>query len=101
MHLASDYVHSYRSAGGRCARCRVRLYLPEDVLDTLVVIKANKLSTPLVWIEHRSKESTGGGQETFELVVYSSYEVGERAHYLGRREPGLGMLPGRGWIGQV
>ena len=114
MHLASDYIHPYRSAGGRRARCRVRIYLPDDVLDTPVVIcselpnnlggsvtnsvegiaagviRANKLPTPLVWIEHRPKESTGGELETFELVVFSSYEVTERAPYLGERRTWIG-----------
>ena len=47
------------------------------------VIQANELSTPLVWIEHWPKESTDAGEETFELVVFSSYEVEERAPYLG------------------
>jgi hypothetical protein len=56
------------------------------------VIQANKLLTPLVWIEHQTKESRGGGQETFELVVFSSYEVEERAHYLGET---------RAWIGDA
>ena len=46
------------------------------------VIQANELPTPLVWIEHWPDESTEG-QETFELVVFSSYEVIERAPYLG------------------
>lgn len=106
MHLASDYIHPYKSAGGRRARCRVRIYLPDDVRDAPVVvcselpnnpggsvtdsaevmaaavIRNNELPTPLVWIEHWPKESTGGGAETFELVVFSSYEVEERAPYL-------------------
>jgi hypothetical protein len=46
------------------------------------VIRANELPTPLVWIEHWPKESTRGA-ETFELVVFSSYETEERAPYLG------------------
>jgi hypothetical protein len=106
MHLASDYIHSYRDAGGRPAHCRVRIYLPEDMHDVPVVIcselpnnpggsitnsaevvaagviRANELPTHLVWIEHWPEESTEG-QETFELVVFSSYEVVERAPYLG------------------
>jgi hypothetical protein len=114
MHLASDYIHPYRSAGGRRARCRVRIYLPDDILDDPVVIcselpnnpggsitnsveviaaeviRANELPTPLVWIEHWSKESTGGGAETFELVVFSSYEVEERAPYLGEPRARIG-----------
>ncbi len=47
--------------------------------------------TPLVWIEHWPKASTEG-QETFELVVFSSYEVVERAPYLGET---------RAWIGEA
>jgi hypothetical protein len=103
MHLASDYIHPYKDAGGRLARCRVRIYLPDDVRDAPVVIcselpnnpggsvtnsaeviaagviQANELITPLVWIEHWPKETTDG-LETFELVVFSSYEVVERGH---------------------
>jgi len=108
MHLASDYIHPYKSAGGRPAQCRVRIYLPDDVRDVPVVIcselpnnpggsitnsveviaaeviRNNELPTPLVWVEHWPKESTGG-EETFELVVFSSYEVEERAPYLGEK----------------
>jgi hypothetical protein len=43
------------------------------------VIRAHNLPTPLVWIEHWPRQSTDGGEETFELVVFSSYEVTERA----------------------
>jgi hypothetical protein len=56
------------------------------------VIQANELPTPLVWIEHWPKESIDGGQETFELVVFSSYEVVERTPYLGET---------RAWIGDA
>jgi hypothetical protein len=82
MHLATDYIHPYKDAGGSPARCRVRIYLPDDVRDAPVVIcsevpnnpggsitnsaeviaagviLANELPTPLVWIEHWPKEST-------------------------------------------
>ena len=107
MHLASDYIHPYRDAGGGPAHCRVRIYLPDDMRDTPVVIcselpnnpggsitnsaeviaagviRTNELPTPLVWVEHWPEESTDGGEETFELVVFSSYEVTERAPNLG------------------
>jgi hypothetical protein len=107
MHLASDYIHPYKDAWGRPSHCRVRIFLSDDVLDSPVVvcselpnnpdgsitnsaetiaagvIQANELSTPLVWIEHWPKESSDGGEETFELVVFSSYKVEERAPYLG------------------
>ena len=56
------------------------------------MIQNNKLPTPLVWIEQRPEESTNGGEETFELVVFSGYEVIERAPYLGGDE---GMDRGR------
>ena len=106
MHLASDYIHPYKDAGGLPSHCRVRIYLPDDVRDAPVVICSelpnnpggsitnsaemtaagviltNELPTPLVWIEHWP-EGTTEGQETFELVVFSSYEVVERAPYLG------------------
>ncbi len=45
------------------------------------VIRYHKLSAP-VWIEHYPKEATDGHSETFELVVFSSYELIERAPYL-------------------
>jgi hypothetical protein len=54
------------------------------------VIRTNELPTLLVWIEHWPEETTEG-QETFELVVFSSYEVVERAPYLGET---------RAWIGE-
>ena len=82
MHLTSDYMHSYKDAGGRPARCRVRIYLLDDARDAPVVICSelpnnpggsttnfaeviaagviltNELPTPLVWIEHWPKETT-------------------------------------------
>src|SRR5215207_1699225 len=46
MHLASDYIHPFRSAGGRRARCRVWVYLPDDVLDAPVVICSELPNNP-------------------------------------------------------
>ena len=46
------------------------------------VIKVNELPPSLAWVEHWLEESTHGGEETFELVVFSSYEVTERTPYL-------------------
>ena len=113
MHLASDYIYPYKDTGGRPAHCRARIYLPEDMRDAPVVIcselpnnpggsitnsaeviaagviRANELPTPLVWIEHWPEESTEG-QESFELVVFSSYELTQRTPYLGET---------RAWIG--
>jgi hypothetical protein len=116
VHLTGDYIHPYKDAGGCSAHCRVRIYLPDDEGDAPVVIcsevpnnpggsitnsaeaiaagviRAQELPTPLVWIEHWPEESTDGGAETFELVVFSSYEVMERAPYLGQT---------RAWIGHT
>jgi hypothetical protein len=104
MHLASDYIHTTPRGG----TCRIRIYLPEDERDALVVIcselaynegssvtysahqvaaeviRYNRLALPPVWIEHYPKEATDGVSETFELVVFTSYEVVERAPYLGK-----------------
>jgi hypothetical protein len=115
VHLTSDYIHPYKDAGGHPAHCRVRIYLPEDMRDAPVVIcsevpnnsgesiinsseaisaaviRANELPTPLVWIEHWPRESTDGEEETFDLVVFSNYEVIERAPYLAET---------RVWIGE-
>jgi hypothetical protein len=109
MHLASDYIHPTPRGG----RCRVRIYLPEEKRDAPVVIcselpnnggtsityaaeqlaaeviRSHELPTPLVWIEHWPEESTGG-EETFELVVFSSYKVEERAPYLGETRARIG-----------
>jgi hypothetical protein len=48
------------------------------------------LPTPLVWIEHWPKGSTDGGEETFDLVVFSDYQVEERAPYLGETRARIG-----------
>jgi hypothetical protein len=85
MHSASDYIHPYRDVVGNPAHCRVRIYLPDDERDAPVVvcselpnnpggsvtnsaqvlaggvIRATKLPTPLVLIEHCPEESTDRG----------------------------------------
>ncbi len=112
MYLASDYIHPTPRGG----RCRVRIYLPEVEQDApvvicselsnnggtsvtyvaeqlaAVVIRSHRLPTPLVWIEHWPNEATDGEEETFELVVFSSYKVEERAPYLWEN---------RAWIGDA
>src|ERR671938_486187 len=94
VHLASDYTHPYKDAGGRPAHCRVQIYLPDDMRDAPVVIcselpnnpggsitnsaeviaagviRANELPAPLVWIEHWPEE-TPAGQQTFWPVIGS------------------------------
>jgi hypothetical protein len=53
------------------------------------VIRYHKLPEPM-WIEHYPKEATDGTSETFELVVFSSYEIRERAPYLGETRLTIG-----------
>jgi hypothetical protein len=110
VHLVVDYIHSTPRDG----LCRVRIYLLEEERDTLVVIcselpnnegssvtysvhqiaaeviRYHELVLPPVWIEHYPKETTDGYSETFELVVFSSYEVKERAPYLGETRLTIG-----------
>jgi len=110
MHLASDNIHPTPRGG----RCRVRIFLPEEEQDTPVVIcselpnnegtsvtyaaeqlaaeviRSHRLPTPLVWIEHWPGESTDGGEETFELVVFLSYKVEERSPSLGETRARIG-----------
>jgi hypothetical protein len=111
VHLASDYFHPTPRDG----RCRIRLYLPQDEQDAPVVIcsqlpnnedssvtyaahqkaaeviRYHKLASQPVWIEHYPKEATDGHSETFELVVFSSWEVvKERAPYLGETKLTIG-----------
>ena len=110
MHLASDYIHPTPRDG----RCRIRIYLPDDEQDGPVVIcselpknegssvtysahqiaaeiiRYHRLGVSPVWIEHYPKEATDGFSETFELVVFSSYEVKEKAPYLGETKLTIG-----------
>ncbi len=91
----------------------MRIYLPEDLRDASVVIwselpnnsggsitnsaeviaagviRSHELPTPLIGIEHWPEESTRGA-ETLELVVFSSYEIEERAPYLGETRARIG-----------
>ena len=111
MHLATDYIHPTPHGG----RCRIRIYLPDEERDAVMVIctelpsnpgmsvtdavrrvaaeviEAHRLSTPLVWIEHHPPETIDGRTETFEIVLFDSYEIGERrAPYLGDRAVEIG-----------
>ena len=111
MHLAADYIHPTPHGG----RCRIRIYLPDEERDAVVVIcselpsnpgmsvtnavrrvaaeviEAHRLLTPLVWIEHLPPEATDGRKEVFEMVLFDSYEVKEaRSSYLGDRAVEIG-----------
>jgi hypothetical protein len=46
MHLARDYIHPYKDAEGSPARCRVRIYLPDDMRDAPVVICSELPNNP-------------------------------------------------------
>jgi hypothetical protein len=92
----------------------VRVYLPSEDQDAPVVvcselptndgafityaaeqlaaeaINYHALTPPIMWIEHHPPESTDGSTETFDLVAFSSYEVNERAPYMGETRLSLG-----------
>jgi hypothetical protein len=111
LHASGQRLHPPYAKDGRCL---VRVYLPEDEQDAPVVIcselpsnegssvsysahqiaaeviRYHKLDVPPVWIEHYPKETTDGTTETFELVVFSSYEVMESAPYLGETRLTIG-----------
>ena len=44
--IASDYIHPYKDDGGRPADCRIRIYLPDDVLDAPVVVCSELPNNP-------------------------------------------------------
>ena len=103
MRLATDYIHPTPRGG----RCRRRIYLPEEEWDAPVVIcsevptnegasvtniaeqlaaeviRYHRLHAPVVWIEHHPPITTDSFTETFDLVVFSSYEVRDRGPYKG------------------
>ena len=104
MDLAADYIHPTPHGG----RCRVRIYLPEEVGDAPVVvcselpenrgmsvtnaaeriaaevIKKHKLPIP-IWIQQRTAETEYGLEERFALVIFSDHEVRELPPSLGVR----------------
>ena len=111
MHLAADYIHPTPHGG----RCRIRIYLPDEERDAVVVIctelpsnpgmsvtnavrriaaeviESHRLPTPLVWIEHHPPATTDSRTETFEMVLFDSYEIREaRSSYLGDRAVEIG-----------
>jgi hypothetical protein len=55
------------------------------------VIHYHALTPPVVWIEHHPPQTTDGSStETFDLVVFSSYEVKESAPYMRETRLSLG-----------
>lgn len=109
MHLVSDYIHPTPRGG----KCRIRIYLSKEEQYAPVVIcseltnnegssvtySAHQIAAEVihyhrlpipVWIEQYPFETTDGTSETFELVVFSSYEVREKAPYLGQTRLTIG-----------
>jgi hypothetical protein len=46
MHVARDYIHPYKDAGGRPSHCRVHIYLPDGVREAPVVICSEVPNNP-------------------------------------------------------
>ena len=103
MRLTEDYIHAFRGSSGVRSACRVRLYMPAEADETLgdapVVIVSELANNPgtsvtnaieqiaaevmdaltptsvPVFVEHYPTESTGGSEETLDLVVFAHDEV--------------------------
>jgi hypothetical protein len=112
MRKTHDYIHRYRGYWSDGGKCRIRIYREDGCVPVVIcselpnndgssvtysahqiaaeVIRYNEFASPPVWIEHYPKESTDGTLETFELVVLSSYEIRERAPYLGETRLTIG-----------
>jgi hypothetical protein len=67
MYLASDYIHPYKDTGGRSARCRVRIYLHDDVRDAPVVICSELPNNPGGSITNSAEVIAAGVVRTNEL----------------------------------
>lgn len=105
MRLTEDYTHAFRGPSGVRSACRVRVYLPDEAGEALrdapvvvlselpdnpgtsvtnaveqlaaEVMDAHALPRVPIIIEHYPSESTGGREETFDLVVFAHHEVWE------------------------
>lgn len=105
MRLIEDYIHAFRGPSGVRSACRVRLYMPGEegesfgdapvaIVSELAnnpgtsvtnaieqiaaeVMGAHTLTRVPVFVEHYPPESTGGREETFDLVVFAHDEVRE------------------------
>jgi hypothetical protein len=112
IRLAHDYTQPLPNHG----HCRVRVYLPDEERDAPVVvctepednhgvsihnvaeeiaaqvISDNHLPVPVVWIEHYERGSRGSTEElqTFELVLFSSYEIESSRGYAGEERKRIG-----------
>ncbi len=105
MRPTEDYIQAFRGPSGVCSACRVRIYQPDEedeaigdapvaIISELVanpgtsvtnaieqlaaeIIDAYDLGCVPIFIEHYPPEATGGGEETFDLVVFARHEVRE------------------------
>jgi hypothetical protein len=69
MHLASDYIHPYKDAGGRPSYCRVRIYLPDYALDA-----------PLVGCSEVSNNPGGSITKSAEVIAAGVIRANKRLH---------------------
>jgi hypothetical protein len=108
VRLTADYIHPFESVSGTCSRCRIRVYLPEQKCDAPVVLCSELADNPgiavtgaaeniaaavlltyrlvdPVWIEYHPEETTVAGEESFELVVFSDYDIRKAVSLAGAR----------------
>ena len=69
MHLAGDHIHPYKDAGGRPARCRIRIYLPDDVRDAPVVVCSEVPNNPGGSITNSAETIAAGVIQANELYA--------------------------------
>jgi hypothetical protein len=87
MHLASDYIHPHKDAGVRPARCRVRIYLPDDMHDAPVVICSEPPNNPGGSITNSAEVIAAGVIKVNELppLWYGSSTGPRRVRKAGQR----------------
>jgi hypothetical protein len=85
VHVASDYIHPYKDAGGRPSHCRVRIYLPEDVLNAPVVVCSELPNNPGGSITNSAETIAAGVILASELITlwYGSSTDPRRAQTVG------------------
>jgi hypothetical protein len=85
IHLASDYIHPYKDAGGRPSHW-VRIYLPDDARDARVVVCSELPNNP-GGSTTNSAETIAAGILALVLLALTPGRLGYRPE--AAREPGV------------
>ena len=94
MHLASDYIHPYKDAGGRASHCRVRIYLPDEVVGAPVVICSELPNNPGGSITNSAEVIAAGVKRaTSYLPLWYGSKTGPRRAQNNRRPSSWSSSP--------